>query len=197
MMAQESTPTEIEARFMGIDPEAMRLRLASQGYQLHTPDRLMRRVRFHSARDPHGKTEAWRVRDEGHGRVTAAWKKTDQNSVDGTREIEISITGDGYNAAVELLKTTGLIPVAYQESCRETWRQGDVEVVIDVWPGLRPFVEIEAPIKQKVIDAATALGFNMSDAVFGDVSVVYQHELGHSPDVMRNWPSLTFTNPPS
>lgn len=196
-MAQDTTPIEYEARFMGIDRDNVRLLLQSNQYEIVTSDRLMRRVRFHSPQDPQGQIQAWRVRDEGHGKVTAAWKRTIHNSVDGTHEIEISITDNGYDAAVDFLKSTGLIAVAYQESRRETWRKGDVEVVIDEWPGLRPFVEIEAKTEQQVIDAAFILGFKIEDAVYGDVSVVYQRELNYPPYEMRNWPSLTFQNPPT
>jgi hypothetical protein len=70
-------------------------------------------------------------------------------------------------------------------------------VVIDEWPGLNPFIEIEGPSVAAVEQAAAALGFDMDDAVYGGVGKVYQTELGYVPEAVNNWPIISFANPPT
>lgn len=122
------------------------------------------------------------------------WKCTDADTVDGTREVEIEVSD--FETAVRMLETTGLMVVARQETRRETWIKGNVEVVIDEWPGIKPFIEIESSDVTAVHHAAQELVFDMNNAVFGAVAQVYQRELGHSPDDVNNWPLITFDNPP-
>ena len=66
--------------------------------------------------------------------------------------------------------------MTYQESKRETWTLGGAEVVIDEWPWINPYIEIEAENEAIVRDVATRLGFDWGDAVFGSVDVIYNKE---------------------
>jgi hypothetical protein len=63
---------------------------------------------------------------------------------------------------------------AYQESRRETWQIDDVEVVLDEWPWLQPFIEIEGASEERVREVAGQLGFAWEDAVFGAVTQAYE-----------------------
>jgi adenylate cyclase class 2 len=155
---------------------------------------MMTRVTLHAPDDRRNIHEWWRVRDEGTGKVTMTWKRNDSDTVDGTRELEIEVSN--FETAVQILLTTGLELVARQESYRETWVKDEVEVVIDEWPGLRPFIEIEGPGNHLVEAAAKALGFSMDQAIFGGVGKIYQMELGYVPEVVNNWPVISFVNPP-
>lgn len=99
--------TEIEAKFLNVDPDKIRAQLKTLGYTCTTPQRLMKRATFHAPADRRNMHEWWRVRDEGDGRVTMTWKRTDAHSVDGTKEIEIEV--NDYEQAIVLLTTTGLL----------------------------------------------------------------------------------------
>jgi adenylate cyclase class 2 len=75
-----------------------------------------------------------------------------------------------------LIDTIGIRRKAEQLMRREIWHLGEVEVVIDEWPWIDPFIEIEAPTEQLVKDAAAQLGFDWKDAAFGDVVTAYRDE---------------------
>lgn len=186
---------EFEAKFLNVDIEQMQERLRALGYACSHPRRLMTRATLHQPAERRNIHEWWRVRNEGDGRVTMTWKKTVSHTVDGTQELEVEVSD--FETAIKILAQTGLMVVARQETARETWRRGDVEVVIDEWPGLNPFVEIETPDQPGTERAAQELGFDMQDAVFGGVGNVYQIELGYVPEVVNNWPVITFDNPPT
>lgn len=182
---------EIEAKFLDVDRDDLRRRLAAEKFELIQPDYLMRRAVFDLPPNVHnlgGYTWA-RVRDEA-GRITVSYKRTvDDNKIDGTEEVEI--TANDFDEACRLLDAFGLARKAYQETRRENWRRGDVEVMIDEWLALKPFVEIEAPDAQTVAAAAAALGFDWSQAVFGPVGPLYER-IGIPAAVINRHALLTF-----
>jgi adenylate cyclase class 2 len=85
---------------------------------------------------------------------------------------------------------------SFQESRRETWKLGDAEIVLDEWPWLDPYVEIEGPSESTVKDAAATLGFNWTDAIFGRVTELYQLQYpSGDADKLVTIPRLTFNDP--
>lgn len=167
--------TEIEVKFLNVDHDEVRASLTAAGAVCTQPMRLMRRVTIEN-QDLINKNAFVRVRDEGH-RVTMTYKQFDSLSVDGAKEIEITVSD--FEAAVQLLEAAGLPSQSFQESKRETWMLGEVEIVLDEWPWLQPYIEIEAADEQAVRKTALALGFDWSDAVFGDVMAAYRVEYPH------------------
>ena len=132
--------------------------------------RLMRRSVFHNDTMV-GKDAYVRVRDEGD-KVTMTYKQFDDaSSINGVREIE-TIVGD-CETAVAILEQTGLSKDTYQETKRETRILNDVEVVLDRWPWVDLYIEIEGPSGERVSSVAEALEFEWHDAVFEGVASVY------------------------
>ena len=72
---------------------------------------------------------------------------------------EICLTVSSYEDAKEIIDTLGCQAKAYQESKRELWKLDNVEITLDEWPFLEPFVEIEGPSEQAVQAMAKKLGF--------------------------------------
>ena len=164
--------TEIEVKFCDIDIDAMREILARAGAICEQPMRLMRRVIIET--DKLAERGAFiRVRDEGH-RTTLTYKQFDEASLTGAKEIEVTVSD--YESMVALLEQVDLLHKSFQESRRETWQLGEVEVVIDEWPHLNPFIEIEGNSETEVKEAAKKLGFDWNDAVFGSVTEAYKHQ---------------------
>lgn len=165
---------EIEVKFLEADFEELRKKLKNLGAELELPMRLMRRVlldypdgRFRK----NGYTKRLRVRDEG-GKVFINFKsKNETNYVD---EIEVEV--ESFEKMIELLEAVGLKKYSSQESKRETWRYKNVEVVLDEWPWLDPYIEIEGPSEEDIKDAAKDLGFDWKDAKYGSVDTAYQHQ---------------------
>jgi adenylate cyclase class 2 len=189
-------PAEIEAKFLNVDIEDIRQRLKQAGAELEHPMRLMRRDLFDHADGRYkaeGFTERLRIRDEGD-RVAVNFKKagTDSQYAD-----EIETTVGSYDKAKQLLLAVGLKSVSYQETRRETWRLDTVEVVIDEWPWLKPYIEIEGPSEVEIQSAAERLGFSWQDAKFGSVDTAYAVEYpglkGH--DSVANIPVMKFEDP--
>ncbi len=184
--------TEIEVKFCDIDIDATREILARAGAICEQPMRLMRRVIIET--DQLAEHNAFvRVRDEGD-RTTLTYKQFDEASLTGAKEIEVTVSD--FDATVALLEQVDLIHKSFQESRRETWSFGDVEVVIDEWPHLNMYVEIEGVSEESVKQAAKKLGFDWSDAVFGSVTEVYQHQYpdGSSRELV-NMPLIAFSEP--
>ncbi len=79
----------------------------------------------------------------------------------------------------------------------EGWLYDGVEITIDTWPGLEPFVEIEGPSEKAVCKVSSELGLDYAQALFGAVDVVYEKKLGIPPNVINmQTPEITFENPP-
>jgi adenylate cyclase class 2 len=74
---------------------------------------------------------------------------------------------------------SGLAVRSMQESKRETWKIDGVEIVLDEWPWLNPYIEIEADDESFIKKVAADLGFNWDQAVFGDVMVAYRAQYPH------------------
>lgn len=189
--------TEIEAKFLNVDHDEIREKLRELGGVCEQPMRLMRRVVFHS-NDMEVKRAFVRVRDEGH-RVTMTYKQFDADTVDGAKEHEIEVSD--FNAAVAILDAAGITHDTFQESRRENWRLGDIEVMLDEWPWLAPYVEIEGPSEDRVKGVAERLGFAWEDAVFGGVANAYANQYPHIgeagvQEINRNWPVIKFDNLP-
>jgi adenylate cyclase class 2 len=79
-----------------------------------------------------------------------------------------------FDDTVALLRETGLFSASLQESRRETWRLGTVEIVLDEWPWLKPYIEIEGESEADIRTVAEKLGFEWSAAVFGSVMSAYR-----------------------
>lgn len=114
-----------------------------------------------------------RVRDEGEG-VTLTLKQFAKHDLADAREIEIGV--DSFKNAVAFLEGIGLEVQSYQVTKRETWLLGDCEVMLDVWPWLSPYIEVEGPSQDSIRSVSQALGLAWADAVFGDVNEAYKSE---------------------
>ncbi len=169
--------TEIEAKFLNVNFDEVRERLLAAGAVCEQPMRLMRRVIIEPAfiKDA-GRNAFIRIRDEGD-KVTITFKEFLDLSLTGASEREVTVSD--FDEAVEIFKAGGLDYRSYQESKRETWKLGDVEVVLDEWPWINPYIEIEGPSEKHVEETAEQLGFTWSDAVFGSADAIYKLEYPH------------------
>ncbi|HUD11275.1 MAG TPA: class IV adenylate cyclase [Candidatus Saccharimonadia bacterium] len=166
--------TEIEVKFLDINIDSLRNQLTSLGARLVTPERLMRRrnLDFPDLRLAKEYSGWVRVRDEG-GKVTMSYKQTNDYSVRGTEEINLDV--NNFDAASEFLTTIGLKQKSYQETKRESWELEGVQVEIDTWPWIPPFVELEGSSESDLKRVATKLELNWDSHRAGDVSATYMH----------------------
>lgn len=181
---------EIEAQFLDINKNEIRKKLKNLKAKLIKPEVMMTRVAFSIAEHQFA-----RVRDEGDKIVMTYKNVSDEKSILGTKEVNITI--DNFDDGVMFLKGCGLKQSAYQESYRETWVLDDVEICIDTWPWLPTFIEIEGPTEKSVWDTAKKLGFKKSQAKFGSVDSTYQHYYGVDMDIVNlHTPEIRFDMTP-
>lgn len=181
---------EIEAKFLRIDHDAIRACLQELGAVCVHKNRLMKRKNFDFADKSLDARNGWvRVRDEGD-KITLSYKQMADRSLHGTQEI--SLTVDGFEAAEQFLNAIGLHAKVYEESRRESWRLGDVEIELDEWPWVPPFLEIEGPSEEVVRETAGKLGLDWAHATHGSVEIVYTTEYDVTEEEVCSWPEVTF-----
>lgn len=167
---------EIEAKFLDVSIDDVRNRLKNASAVLVQPMRAMRRALIEE--EHHAADNSFiRIRDEGD-KTTLTFKrrlKTDETTtIDSTHELETTV-GD-FDTAIHIFKEAGWEYTTFQESRRETWQLDDVEVVIDEWPWIAPYIEIEGESAEAVQRAAEKLGFDWGEAAFGSVDIIYQRD---------------------
>jgi adenylate cyclase class 2 len=185
--------SEIEAKFVNANIADIRSKLESIDAILIQPMRDMQRVTIDTPNLK--KKDAFvRIRNEGD-KTTITYKQFNSLTIDGVKEIEVTVSD--FDDAVALFKEAGLVYGSFQESRRETWKLGEVEIVIDEWPWLNPYIEIEAPSEELVISTSEKLGFSWSDAIFGDVMAAYRVQYPHLGlnDTVGNIPEVRFSDP--
>lgn len=188
--------TEIEVKFLDVNHDDVRKKLKALGATLEQPMRLMRRAMFdfedNRMQKDTGNKPRLRVRDEGN-KVTITYKiKNETNYVH-----EVETTVGSFDDMIQILEQTGLVVFSFQESKRETWDYKNVEVVLDEWPWLNPYIEIEGPTEAEIKAIAAELGFRWEDGVFGSVDRAYRTQypgmkkresIGEVPKVIFNTP---------
>lgn len=185
---------EFEATFRDISIPSIQNRLKEIGAQLTKPRTFYKRYSFNLLPAVQH-THSWaRVRDEGDI-VTMTIKDWEGEGIEAQKELELVI--NDFQTGIAFLKRLGCIEKAYQETYREIWTVGDVHVMLDEWPFLEPFVEIEGPTEERVKEVSEQLGFEYSQALFGGVTLQYMDKYRISQDQIDNHtPRITFDKNP-
>ena len=190
--------TEIEIKFLHIDHTEIREKLSGIGATCTKPMRLMRRaiIDYPDRRLQTGEHNSFiRVRDEGDA-STLTFKQFQSLSVDGAKEIT-TIVGS-FEDTIKIFEASGLTVLSFQESKRETWIFRDCEIVLDEWPWLNPYIEIEGPDKQTLQHVSLLLELKWEDGVFGDVMVAYRHQYPNlkEHETVGSLPEVKFNSEP-
>lgn len=166
---------EYEATFINVDKDDIRKRLKKAGATLIKPDFLQKR-RVFELPVGHEIPGGWlRVRDE-QDKITMSLKIVNGDKIEDQKEICLKI--DNFEEGVNFLESIGCKQKAYQESRRELWILDGVEVTIDEWPFLEPYVEVEGKSEEKVKEVSAKLDFDYSTALFCSVDVLYNKKYG-------------------
>jgi adenylate cyclase class 2 len=120
---------------------------------------------------------------ESNGKTTITLKQIfNRKVVDGVRyhsissvkEIEVQI--DDVEKGDMLLHELGYYHKNYQEKKRISYLlPNKIEIDIDFWPHIPPYMEIEAPTEELVYKTVKKLGFSSNDAVSLNADDVYTH----------------------
>ncbi len=156
---RDSMAKEIELPIYGVDPEAVRSRLASMGARL-VGKHSFRRCNFQASL-PGSKgagyyTKWVRVRTDGE-RTTITLKEQRGSGIEGRSEYEIEASS--FELAVKILHK--LMPEAsfdYFENYREEYAIGELLIALDKFPMLEYSMEIEGPSKDAVMKLYDEMG---------------------------------------
>lgn len=184
---------EYEATFTDINKDQIRARLEKVGAKKVYPEFMMKRIVFELPKGHEIKGGWLRVREEAD-KITMSLKITDGGRIEDQKEICLKI--DNYDEGVKFLESVGAERKAYQESYRELWLLDDVEVCIDEWPYLEPYVEVEGKSEQAVKDVSAKLGFDYTKALFCSVDTLYKLKYEVPLQVINHQTGrITFSDP--
>lgn len=183
--------SEIEAKYLDVNHDIIRTKLKKHGAVCVHPLRVTKRINFEYPDNRLNELKhAWlRLRDEGD-KVTLAYKQLLDRSLLGMKEVQVIV--DDFDRAKEVLSAAGLVQKAYQEVKRESWELDGVQVELDEWPWVKPFVEVEASSEKDVWRVSKLLGLDIDNAKYGSVEIVYQSEYNVTEKEINNWESITF-----
>ncbi|MCA9379070.1 class IV adenylate cyclase [Candidatus Dojkabacteria bacterium] len=176
--------TEFEATFSIESKDVIRKQLKSIGAKMVKEEFKQTRAVFNLPTG-HEIENGWlRVRDE-QDKVTMSLKVVKNNTtIANQKEIELRV--NSFDDASALLTAIGCKAKSYQENLRERWELGDVEITIDEWPFLDPYIEIEGSSEEQVREVAEQLGYDWKEAYFGSVDYIYAQKYGVPEDTVNN-----------
>ena len=187
--------TEIEAKFLDINPTSLREKLKELGAKQEHPEILMRRKVFDHPDERLEKIGGWiRVRDEGK-KITFTYKQLNDRTLHGTKEITTVV--NDFDKTCQIVEAVGLVLRSYQETKREKWLLGKSEITIDTWPWIPTFVEIESPTEEELKQLVSKLGFEWQDTMHGSVETAYQKYYDVTEQEIDHWESITFISVPN
>ena len=106
---------------------------------------------------------------------------------------EVMLQVDNFEEAKKFLTSIGCQEKAYQESKRELWKLDDVEITVDEWPFLEPFVEVEGNSEEAVKAVSKKIGFDYGKAKFCAVDTLYSEKYGiEKEQINNNTPKILF-----
>lgn len=164
-------------KFYPVNVDRTRKQLRSIGAVCTKPMRLMRRATFSKSENPHLDISYIRVRDEGD-KITLSLKDYPDASKGYEYQRELMAEVSNFATVRSILKATGLKESAYQETRREEWVIDDTLVTIDLWPGLKPYIEVESPSEAALFKIVKRLGYAKEDGERGGALRLYAREYG-------------------
>ncbi len=143
--------TEYEIRVLKVNIDEIEEKLKELG--------AIKKGEFHQKRyvydlKPAEKGKWIRLRTNGIN-TTLTYKDIVSNTIDGTKEVEIEV--DDFEKSNELLERIGFMNRGYQENKRIHYILDRVEIDIDSWPLIDPYLEIEGPNEESVIETLKKL----------------------------------------
>lgn len=159
--------TEYEVKILDIDVKNIENRLKKIGAK-KIKERNMHRCVYNLLEH---KKDSWlRLRNNGE-KTTLTLKEIRNDRINGTKEIEVVV--DDFDQTYKILEKIGLTCRANQENKRISYKLKNVEIEIDFWPKIPPYLEIEAKSKKEIETIVKLLGFKMSQTTSIGVSKVY------------------------
>lgn len=159
--------TEFEVKILNIDKVAMREKLLKLGAKEIGLKEMKRCIYDFNPMRP----DAWiRLRNDGK-QSTLTIKERSNDEIDWTKELEVVVSSfQDTNAILEKLGYTSRL---YQENRRRSFELDGIQIEIDEWPMIPPYLEVEWQSVEEVENMVAKLDFTMSDTTAVDTEIVY------------------------
>lgn len=149
---------EYETKVLEVNVSEIKKKLRSLGAKEKHKEVLMRRWVF----DIGSKNSEWiRLRDDGKS-ITLTYKRKNGSAISETEEIEIAVSN--FEEAAQILMKLKFKNKYYQENKRITFILNDIQFMIDTWPMIPVYLEVESSSENKVQAGLKLLGLDGSDA---------------------------------
>ena len=96
----------------------------------------------------------------------------DEYPIDKLKEIEIGV--NDFNTTDKFLQELDFVCDSHQEKRRIHYHTDTLEIDMDFWPLINPYVEIEGTNEKDKFDFVEKLGYSKSDAVVTNTDSVYR-----------------------
>ncbi len=187
---------EIEVKFYPVDKEKILEKLQKLGAKNIQQETLMRRAIYDHRSNPSIKCTYARIRDEGN-KITASLKINAEQGGSIYDQKEAQIKVDSFENTREIFKGLGLQETNYQENKRDTWQYLESEIVIDTWPALETYIEIEGPNEEELMKIAKDLDLSWEDRVFVSTDELYAKKYNITKEeALKQLANITFSNIP-
>lgn len=185
--------TEFEIKFYPVYRQNLRKQIENIGWVCVLQETLMRRTIFYH---PTNKDAYLRVRDEW-SKITCTYKEISSENLDinSVKEIELEISD--YSSMIQILKNMWMKQKSVQETKREIWKiNEEIEIMIDLWPWLDYFVEIEWNSEEIVKKYSEKLWFSWEEGIFWAIDQIYKKVYWVSEDIVNSCEEITFKKLP-
>ena len=160
---------ELEVKVLEINITKLTAKLAEIG-AVKKNETLLQRRYVYDFNPP--KQGSWiRLRDTWN-KVTLAIKEISTDKIDWTKELETAVWE--FETTNSILHKLWYEPRSYQENKRTSYKWKDVDIEIDEWPQIPPYMEIEWPNIESIEDALGALWYNFDQTTSENTTKIYQ-----------------------
>jgi adenylate cyclase class 2 len=180
--------SEHELRVLEVSPSDIEEKIINAGGKKLQGRTLQRRYTYDVI--PTERNKWVRLRTNGK-KSTLAIKHVTGHGVSDTKEVEVEVSD--FETSAALMEEMGIKAKSYQENYRTLYELNGAEIMLDEWPLIPPYVEIEANSAEIVENTINMLGFETESATGLDVSSVYEQIYKIDID---NMPELKFGTEP-
>jgi len=160
--------TEFEVKILDIDVDSILAKLHDLG-AIKVAEKEQKRYIYNF--NPKKENSFIRLRTDG-AKTTLTIKEIENTKIDGTKELEIVV--DDFEKTHLMLEKLEYVSIGYQENRRISYTLNNVEIEIDFWPLIPPYLEIEARSVGEVEEMMKQLGFELSRGTSERTSAVYK-----------------------
>ena len=160
---------EVEVKLLNVDPSSIEKKLLALGANKKFSGIL--KVRYFDKNDGEirKKGDLLRVRQFGDGETEVCYK-TNKHTKNGYKVCdEYHLSGTNFQEAVKFFEQLGYKITCSYEKRRTTFKYEDLEIVIDEYPQIPPFVEIEGINTEAIEKLIDNLGLTKNERSFRSI----------------------------